>query len=159
HLDMESREALVEALTEYSGAVVLVSHDMHLLGLVADRLWLVKGGAVTPYNADLETYRAQLLAGDEDVKPKAAPVEKPRKASRDEMLALRAEVRKCEERLEKLNVMRDRLAKKLADPELYEPGRGSEAETWQKKYAEVMQGLDRAEVLWLKAQEKLEATG
>ena len=46
HLDMESREALVEALTEYSGAVILVSHDMHLLGLVADRLWLVKGGAV-----------------------------------------------------------------------------------------------------------------
>ena len=46
HLDIESREALVEALTEYSGAVVLVSHDMHLLGLVADRLWLVKGGAV-----------------------------------------------------------------------------------------------------------------
>jgi ATP-binding cassette, subfamily F, member 3 len=45
HLDMESREALVEALTEYSGAVILVSHDMHLLGLVADRLWLVKGGA------------------------------------------------------------------------------------------------------------------
>jgi ATP-binding cassette subfamily F protein 3 len=48
HLDIESREALVEALTAYSGAVVLVSHDMHLLSLVADRLWLVKGGRVTP---------------------------------------------------------------------------------------------------------------
>ncbi|EEW24319.1 ABC-F family ATP-binding cassette domain-containing protein [Rhodobacter ferrooxidans] len=158
HLDMESREALVEALTEYSGAVVLVSHDMHLLGLVADRLWLVKGGAVVPYTEDLETYRAQLLAGDEDAKPKAAAaVEKPKKASRDEVLALKADVRKCEERLAKLNDMRDRLAKKLADPELYEPGRGTEAETWQKKYAEVMDGLDRAEAMWLKAQEKLEA--
>jgi ATP-binding cassette subfamily F protein 3 len=52
--------------------------------------------------------------------------------------------------------MRDRLARKLADPSLYEPGRGTEAETWQKKYAEVMDGLDRAEALWLKAQEKLE---
>ena len=156
HLDMESREALVEALTQYSGAVVLVSHDMHLLGLVADRLWLVKGGAVSPYEHDLETYRAQLLAGDEEAKPAPKPVEKPKKASREEVLALRAEVRKCEERLEKLNVMRDRLAKKLADPALYEPGRGSEAETWQKKYAEVMEGLDRAEALWLKAQEKLE---
>ncbi len=154
HLDMESREALVEALIEYTGAVVLVSHDMHLLGLVADRLWLVKGGAVVPYEDDLETYRRQLLAGDEEPKPK--PVEKPKKVSRDDVLAMRAEVRKCEERLDKLNEMRDRLAKKLADPALYEPGRGSEAETWQKKYAEVMEALDKAEALWLKAQERLE---
>ena len=61
------REALVEALTTYSGAVILVSHDMHLLGLVADRLWLVKGVAVTPYTADLDDYRRQLLAGDDAV--------------------------------------------------------------------------------------------
>ena len=154
HLDMESREALVEALIEYTGAVILVSHDMHLLGLVADRLWLVKGGAVVPYDDDLETYRRQLLAGDDE--PKAKPVEKPKKVSRDDVLAMRAEVRKCEERLEKLNEMRDRLAKKLADPALYEPGRGSEAETWQKKYAEVMGALDKAEAMWLRAQEKLE---
>ena len=154
HLDMESREALVEALIEYTGAVILVSHDMHLLGLVADRLWLVKGGAVVPYEEDLETYRRQLLAGDEE--PKAKAVEKPKKVSREDVSLLKAEVRKCEERLDKLNEMRDRLAKKLADPALYEPGRGSEAETWQKKYAEVMGALDKAEALWLRAQEKLE---
>ena len=154
HLDMESREALVEALIEYTGAVILVSHDMHLLGLVADRLWLVKNGAVVPYEEDLETYRRQLLAGDDE--PKAKPVEKPKKVSREDASLLRAEVRKCEERLDKLNEMRDRLAKKLADPALYEPGRGTEAETWQKKYAEVMGALDKAEALWLRAQEKLE---
>ena len=154
HLDMESREALVEALIEYTGAVVLVSHDMHLLGLVADRLWLVKNGAVVPYEEDLETYRRQLLAGDDE--PKVKPAEKPKKVSREDVSLLRAEVRKCEERLDKLNEMRDRLAKKLADPALYEPGRGSEAETWQKKYAEVMGAQDKAEALWLRAQEKLE---
>ena len=159
HLDIESREALVEALTEYSGAVILVSHDMHLLSLVADRLWLVKGGAVTPYTEDLEAYRRQLLAGDEGDKPAAKPVEKPKKASRDEMLALKAEVRKCEERLAKLNDMRDKLATKLADPALYEDGRKGELETWNKKYGEVMEGLDRAEAMWLTAQEKLEAAG
>jgi len=155
HLDMESREALVEALTTYSGAVVLVSHDMHLLGLVADRLWLVKDGAVAPYGEDLEAYRRQLLAGDDTAKP-VKVVEKPKKASRDEVMALRSEVRKCEDRLSKLNDMRDKLAKKLADPALYEPERLGEMETWQKKYAEVMEGLDRAEAMWLKAQEKLE---
>ncbi|MBL8561705.1 MAG: ATP-binding cassette domain-containing protein, partial [Gemmobacter sp.] len=158
HLDIESREALVEALTEYSGAVILVSHDMHLLGLVADRLWLVKGGAVTPYEKDLETYRAELLAGDEPAKP-AKPVEKPKKASRDEVLALRAEVRKCEERLGKINDMRDKLAAKLADPELYEDSRKGDLAVWNKKYAEVMEALDRAEAMWLDAQEKLEAAG
>ena len=157
HLDIESREALVEALTEYPGAVILVSHDMHLLGLVADRLWLVKGGAVTPYTEDLEAYRRQLLAGDEEVKIAAQPVVKAKKPSRDEVLALRAEVRKCEDRLEKLNDMRDKLAKKLADPELYEDGRKGELATWNAKYAEVMQALDKAEALWLSAQEKLEA--
>ncbi|MDB5661346.1 MAG: glycosyl transferase family 1 [Cypionkella sp.] len=155
HLDMESREALVEALTEYSGAVVLVSHDMHLLGLVADRLWLVKGGAVTPYTEDLEAYRRQLLAGDEEAKPVKA-VEKPKKVSQDEVKALRSEVKKSEERLDKLNQMRDRLAKKLADPELYESARAGELDTWNKKYAEVMDALDRAEAMWVAAQEKLE---
>jgi len=156
HLDMESREALVEALTAYSGAVILVSHDMHLLGLVADRLWLVKGGAVTPYTGDLEEYRRQLLAGDDDAKVAAKPVEKAKKASREDVATLRTEVRKCEDRLAKLNDMRDKLAKKLADPELYETDRIGELETWNKKYAEVMGALDRAEAMWLTAQEKLE---
>jgi ATP-binding cassette subfamily F protein 3 len=155
HLDMESREALVEALTEYSGAVVLVSHDMHLLSLVADRLWLVKGGSVQPYLEDLDAYRRQLLAGDEEAKP-VKVVEKPKKASQDEIKALRAEVKKSEERLAKLNDMRDKLAKKLADPELYEDSRRGELETWNKKYGEVMDALDRAEAMWLSAQEKLE---
>ena len=73
---------------------------MHLLSLVADRLWLVKDGRVTPYDDDLDTYRSQLLSGDKPT-PRA-PSDKPKvkKASRDEILALRAEVRKCEDRLD-----------------------------------------------------------
>ena len=155
HLDIESREALVEALTEYSGAVILVSHDMHLLSLVADRLWLVKDGAVAPYEGDLESYRALLLSADKPQKP-AKPTEKPKRASRDELQTLRANVRKCEERLDKLNDMRDKLATKLADPAMYDDGKADEAAVWQKKYAEVMDALDRAEALWLTAGEKLE---
>ncbi|MDE3240772.1 MAG: ATP-binding cassette domain-containing protein, partial [Paracoccaceae bacterium] len=159
HLDIESREALVEALNDYSGAVILVSHDMHLLSLVADRLWLVKGGAVAPYEEDLDAYRRMLLTPDEPEKGKDKPKPEAKKASREDILAARAEVRKCEERIDKLNEMRDRLAKKLADPALYEPGRSGEVETWQKKYAELMDGLDRAEALWLRAQERLEEVG
>ena len=154
HLDIESREALVEALTEYSGAVILVSHDMHLLGLVADRLWLVRGGAVTPYAGDLEQYRRELLAGEEPEKPAGKPQEKPARPSRDAVLALRAEVRKCEERLAKLNEMRAKLDAKLADPALYQ--RPDDAVVWQKKYAEVAQAQARAEALWIEAAERLE---
>ncbi len=154
HLDMESREALVEALTAYSGAVILVSHDMHLLSLVADRLWLVKDGRVNPYDDDLESYRKMLLASDAPAeKTKSA---KPRQASQQDIAVLRAEVRRGEDRVAKLSDMRDKLAKKLANPQLYEPGKAGEAEVWQKKYGEVMEALDRAEGLWMKALEKVE---
>ena len=157
HLDIESREALVEALTAYSGAVILVSHDMHLLSLVADRLWLVKDGAVQPYDGDLETYRNLLLKG-EDRPAKAQKKEEKKKPvlTQDQIRELRAEVRRCEARIEKIEEMRGKLATKLADPALYEDGRAGELATWQKKYAEVMEGLDRAEALWVAASEKLE---
>ncbi|MEM6390976.1 MAG: ABC transporter ATP-binding protein, partial [Pseudomonadota bacterium] len=62
-----------------------------------------------------------------------------------------------EARVEKIDDMRDKLAVKLADPALYEEARANELATWQKKYAEVMEGLDRAETLWVRAQEKLDA--
>jgi len=156
HLDIESREALVEALTAYSGAVILVSHDMHLLSMVADRLWLVKDGHVKPYDDDLDAYRRMLLTVDKPAnKNRPAPV-KPARPSRDEVLALKAEVRKGEERVNKINEMRDKLAKKLADPALYEDARKGELDTWNKKYAEVMEALERAEAIWMVALEKLE---
>ena len=80
-----------------------------------------------------------------------------KKISRDDLAALRLEVRRCEDRLTKLNDMRDKLAKKLADPALYESDRIGELETWNRKYAEVMEALDRAEALWMAAEEKLDA--
>ena len=160
HLDIESREALVEALTGYSGAVILVSHDMHLLSLVADRLWLIKDGAVIPYEDDLEAYRKMLLSNNRpDTKSKVATKKDKPKPTREKVSALRTEVKSSVARVEKLNAMRDKLANKLADPALYEDARMGELETWNKKYAEVMVALERAEALWLAAQEKLDAAG
>ena len=155
HLDIESREALVEALTLYSGAVILVSHDMHLLSLVADRLWLVADGTVEPFEDDLAAYRRFLLAGDKPVQA-AKPAAKAKRPSRDARLALRNDVRKCEERLQKLTAMEEKLSEKLADPALYESDKVSDLEVWNKKYAEVTEAIERAESLWLDAQEKLE---
>ncbi len=157
HLDIESREALVEALTAYSGAIILVSHDMHLLELVADRLWLVNNGCVTPYEEDLDSYRKQLLSADKPAKKVVIKAERPKPASREKILSLRSDVRKSEARLEKLNEMRDKLAIILADSALYDDTRIGELATWNKKYAEVMEALERAEALWLAAQQKLES--
>ncbi|MBF9050788.1 ATP-binding cassette domain-containing protein [Roseobacter sp. HKCCD9010] len=156
HLDIESREALVEALTAYSGAVILVSHDMHLLSMVADRLWLVKDGGVAPYADDLEAYRKMLLQGEEKPAKPEKPKAKAKRPSHAQMQDLRSEVKKCEARVEKLNLMRDKLATKLADQTLYEEARAGELATWQAKYAEVMTALDRAEALWMAALERVE---
>ncbi|MDE4134126.1 ATP-binding cassette domain-containing protein [Phaeobacter sp. QD34_3] len=156
HLDIESREALVEALTAYTGAVILVSHDMHLLSLVADRLWLVSKGTVAPYEGDLASYRALLLEKDKPAPKASSPKPKPKRPSRDAMLALRSEARKAEDRVNKLTEMKDKLDIKLADPELYEVEKKDEARIWQAKHAEVMEALERAETLWMRALEKLE---
>ncbi|KUP92747.1 ABC-F family ATP-binding cassette domain-containing protein [Tritonibacter horizontis] len=157
HLDIESREALVDALTAYSGAVILVSHDMHLLSMVADRLWLVSGGTVSPYDGDLDSYRDMLLSRDKPASKSAPkPAKKPKRVTRDQLLELRAEVRKSEGRVQKLSEMREKLDEKLADPELYEKGKVGGVEVWQKKHAECIEALERAEAMWMKALEKLE---
>src|SRR5262249_11834125 len=67
HLDIESREVLVEAINKFPGAVVLVSHDEHLIELVADRLWLVADGTVRPFEGDLEDYRRLVLERSEAI--------------------------------------------------------------------------------------------
>ena len=161
HLDIESRESLVEALTDYTGAVIVVSHDMHLLSLAADRLWLVGGGRVAPFEGDLEDYRRMLLSddggGNGGASRKPEPAPRPKRPSRDAVLELRAEVRRCEARMEKLQAMAESLSRKLANPALYEGERLSEMAVWQRKYAEVSEALERAEGLWLRAEERLEA--
>ncbi len=156
HLDIESREALVKALTTYSGAVILVSHDMHLLGLVADRLWLVSGGTVKAFEDDLEAYRSLLLARDKPAQNEKPKTAKPKRQSRDAVQALRADLRKCEDRLEKLTDMHEKLSVKLADPALYDDNRLEDLETWNRKFAEVVEAMQRAEALWVAAAERLE---
>ncbi len=158
HLDIQSREALVAALTEYTGAVILVSHDQSLVELVADRLWLVKGGNVTPYTEDMGAYRKMLLSergGLPKSEKKKQKGKKPKKVSKEK---LREEVASCEERVTTLQGMRDKLDLKMAEPGFYD-GEAAAISMWQKKHVEVTDGLERAETLWMDALEKLEARG
>ena len=111
-----------------------------------------------PYEDDLEAYRRMLLQSDTPAKPSAQRKQQVQdaRADRDRVTALRAELRKCEERLEKLSGMSEKLVAKLADPSLYEDGRADEAAVWQKKYAELREAQERAEELWVRAQERLD---
>ncbi|HUF57589.1 MAG TPA: ABC-F family ATP-binding cassette domain-containing protein [Thermohalobaculum sp.] len=161
HLDIESREALVVALNDYAGAVILITHDAHLVELVADRLWLVRGGRVTAWDDDIDAYRRQLLAPAAEAR-RAEPAAKPepRKAGRRqataELAPLRAEVRACEERIARIAAMLERIDARLADPALYD-GPPDRIEALQIKRAEIAEAETRAEALWLAASERLEA--
>ena len=104
-----------------------------------------------PTRAIWTAIRASLLAGDD--KPAPPPKPKPKRASRDEIATLRQEVSRAEARIAKLEEMRDKLAKKLADPAIYENDRAGDLRVWQAKYAEVMDAMDRAEALWMAAQD------
>ncbi len=155
HLDIESREALVVALTAYTGAVILVSHDLHLLSHVADRLWLVSNGQVSPFERDLEAYRNMLLDRDRPEKPKEPA--KPKRTPQTVIQELKSEVRKCEQRTEKLQEMHATLSERLANPRIYDEENREKRDLWQGKFTEVEAALERSEALWMAAVEKLEA--
>jgi ATP-binding cassette subfamily F protein 3 len=161
HLDMESREALAIALNDYPGAVILISHDPFLVESVADRLWLVKDGAVKPFEGDMDDYRALLLsergAGGRVAVDTAAPPRKRGAERRRALAPLRTEVATCEARIAALNDMKAKVEALLADPALYTGADPARFETLTQKRAEIVEGLARAEALWLDAQERLEA--
>jgi ATP-binding cassette subfamily F protein 3 len=160
HLDMESREALAMALNDYPGAVILISHDPFLVESVADRLWLVKDGAVAPFTGDMADYRALLLSERGGGGRVATETAKPKRRNADKRRALaplKAEVETCEARVAKLEDMKARIDARLADPTLYQDADPAKFEQLQIKRAEIEDGLARAEALWLAAQERLEA--
>ena len=163
HLDIESREALVSALNDYSGAVILITHDAHLIELVADRLWLVRDGAVNPYDGDMDGYRRMLLGqnpakSETKPEPKPKPAAKPIRVDKNALKALRADVRTCEERIDKIAAMLKKIEARLADPEFYR-GPADQIAALQRKRAEALGAQVRAEELWMEAQERLEEGG
>ena len=158
HLDIESRDALVQALMAYEGAVILVSHDPHLINAVADRLWLVKDGSVTSFEDDLDSYARLLLAERGAGGMKAAENRrKKRKSNAQHLVPLKEEVSKSEARVAKLEEMRKNIDTRLTDAGLYDvTGKGKLVQLQSKRH-EIIKALNQAETLWMKAQDKLDA--
>jgi len=164
HLDMETREALVAALAEYSGAVVLVSHDWHLVELVADRLWLVADGTVQPFEDDLDAYRRRLLERDEPSQDRAAAAAptNPRRAGRREaaerrvaLEPLRRKARLAEAAAARLAAEQQALDRSLLDPKAF-AGQGAALSDALKRRAELARMIAEAETEWFEAAAELE---
>jgi len=165
HLDIDSREALVSALNAYEGAVVLISHDPHLIELAADRLWLVANGQVQSFDGDLEAYKKYLLdqareARREGKEPReATPNRKDERRAaaemREKLAPLRKKVQEAEKRMESLGKKKSDLEAKLADPKLYE-GPSDKVQTLQRDLGEVEKSLAAVEEDWFAAHEALE---
>ncbi len=167
HLDIDAREALVSALNAYEGAVVLVSHDPHLIELVADRLLLVADGKVTSFDGDLADYRRFLLERARDARKSAkntdrgdAPRSKSdRKAAaglRAQLAPLRKKVQAAEKVLEGLTQRKKTVDAKLADPALY-GGSADRVTQLKKEIADLDREISAAEAAWMSSNEELEA--
>jgi ATP-binding cassette subfamily F protein 3 len=172
HLDIDSRQALVQAINAFEGAVVLVSHDPHLIELTADRLWLVAGGQVKSFEGDMDDYRKLLLeerradsdSGAERAKSGEAAAHtaagrKEQRRAAAEQRAANAHLKKAaieaEKRLEKLQQKKATLETRLADPEIYN-GPTAKLMELQLRYGDLKREIASAEDAWLEAQSALE---
>ncbi|ASY62265.1 ABC transporter ATP-binding protein uup [Sinorhizobium sojae CCBAU 05684] len=159
HLDIDSRNALIAALNDYSGAVILISHDRHLIEATADRLWLVSNGTVSSYEGDLEDYRSLIVGSPRprDDRQKANGADETlskadqRKANADKrasLAPLKKKINEIESLTGKLEKQIQALDAELADPLLYEKAPARAAHR-AKERAEAAARLAEAEEQWL----------
>lgn len=154
HLDIDGREALIRAVNEYKGSVILITHDIHLIELIADDLWLVKNQTCKPYTGDLQDYKKLLLDGSEK-KPKKDPkpvAEVPKKVNNyQEIKQLNALLRKAEKNLEESNLQKEQLQQKFQETLSTE-----ELIALQKDLSYLENDIASQEEEWLKLSERLE---
>lgn len=165
HLDIDSREGLVMALNEYPGAVVIISHDPHLIETCADTLWLVSNGRVTPFDGDMDDYRRILLDERRPAGSKAAEAaakiskSEERKLAADrraQMAPLKRTAENAEKRISRLHSEIERADAELNNPDLYSKD-PDKVTTLTRKRADLQRQLEAAEVTWLEASEAYEA--
>jgi ATP-binding cassette, subfamily F, member 3 len=161
HLDIDAREALVKALADFQGAVLLITHDPHLVELVADRLWLVADGTVRPFDGDLDDYRALLSERARPASRNDTGTRRDERRERAEARAalapLRRQAKDAETRLARLAAERTAIETRLADPALYAPGRAGEITTANARLGAIARETTAAEAAWLAAEEALAA--
>ena len=155
HLDLDMREALAEALSDFAGAIVLVSHDRHLIGLVCETFWRVADGKVESFNGDLDEYAAWLRSRNNEPRPakavaKAAPAPAPKPArSKSEADAAAKRLKQVESRIAVLQDELTRIEGQLADPAIYGNDGGIEIAQLAQRQGELAKEKDELESEWL----------
>lgn len=164
HLDLEMRLALTVALQEFDGALVVVSHDRHLIRTVTDDLWLVSHGEAKSFDGDLDDYRQWLLNKDKPQKAESANGVNTKKQDRkvaaeqrQKLQPLRNAVKKAEQQMEKLTQALTGLETELADNTLYTEQAKDKLKALLQKQADLKTQLEHAEMTWFEASEQLEA--
>ena len=164
HLDLDMRLALTVALQDFPGAVLLVSHDRHLLRSVADRFLLVHDGRVRDFDGDLEDYARWLRDGPGERAPGGTANTASRKDARreaaqrrQELQPLRRSLKDLEKRLNSLEQRRATLEERLADRTLYDETRKQDLQDLLHQQREVAADLESTEARWLELGERLEA--
>jgi ATP-binding cassette subfamily F protein 3 len=161
HLDIDAREALVKALADFGGAVLLITHDPHLVELVADRLWRVADGTVRPYDGDMDDYRVLLAerarpAGKTDTATRR-DTRRERAENRAALAPLRRQAKQAEERIARLASEQAALEARLADPAAYAPGKAAELAAATTRLAAIRRETAAAEEAWMEAEAALES--
>ncbi|MDP9095887.1 MAG: ABC-F family ATP-binding cassette domain-containing protein, partial [Pseudomonadota bacterium] len=160
HLDIDAREALVRALAAFEGAVLLITHDPHLVDLVADRLWLVADGTARAFDGAMDEYRALLADRGRPPGKTEAPTRRDDRRDRAEIRAqqapLRRQAKNAETLMAKLAMEKTRLETKLADPAMYAPGKAAEVTAANQRLTAIARETEAAELVWLEASEALE---
>ncbi len=169
HLDVDAREALVRALNDYEGAVILISHDRHLMDACADRLWIVRNGTVRTYDGDMDRYRAECLAerravdgprrkpgNDVRSRPSAQAARRQAAEQRAALAPLKQEVAKAEAKIEELSRQIAGIEMALADSAIYarEP---TQAQALARQRGALIEARAHAEAAWFAASEAYEA--
>ncbi|KAA5948643.1 ABC transporter ATP-binding protein [Pantoea sp. Bo_2] len=170
HLDLDMRQALTEALIDFEGALVVVSHDRHLLRATTDDLYLVHDGKVDVFEGDLEDYQQwlsdlQKQQAQQDAAPKqdngnsaqARKDQKRRDAElRTQTQPLRKEIEKLEKQMSKWQSQLADAEAQLSDSAIYDQSRKADLTTALQRQAESKSALEEVEMAWLEAQEQLE---
>jgi ATP-binding cassette subfamily F protein 3 len=175
HLDIDSRQMLVEALNSYNGAVILISHDRHLVEASVERLWIVKDGSVLPYDGDMDSYRKEVLKGNRKQKPselseqqgdevgpesKSQSAQPPQpvmnkqqrrreKAERRKALEpLKQKIKQAEKEIAQLNAKLEDIEKQLAAPGLFQENAARGEELGQTRSA-IEKKVETLEESWM----------
>lgn len=161
HLDIESREALVMALNEYEGAVILVSHDSHLVETVADKLWLVNDGAVADFDGDMEDYKALVMEAHRKSKSKKAKSSAASPKSdqpKVNIARLKKQSGELEKKMEKLTTRKHALEAEMAAPEFYQAHSQEAISGKTDALSDTIAALSAIEDEWLALQSQIEIT-